>query len=135
MNISQLAANGNALDLAIADVKGQVTVKRLRARGPRKGETLSKAQGGGHAVGAVRDSDSNTANISAGTNGARMTLTEQRGYGANMVYNLEKVVVTYDALKREEKRIEAKRRAAEKRAEREAEAFAALDNLLDDIQG
>jgi hypothetical protein len=80
--LSTLAATGSSLDLALAEVRGEVTVKKLRTRGPRKGETWGKGQGGGNAVGSVRGTDSNASGVNAGTNGARMTLTKQTGQGA-----------------------------------------------------
>ena len=135
MNLTQLAANGNALDLAIAEAQGKVTVKKLRTRGPRKGETLSKAQGGGHAVGSVRGTDSNSSGTSAGTSGARMTLTAQCGQGREMVANLDRVVSTYKRVKAAEHRADARAEAAARRAEREANAFADLDTLLDEVRG
>lgn len=133
MNLSQLAANGTKLDLAIAEAQGKVTVKKLRTRGPRKGESLTKTQGGGRVVGTVRETDSNAAGVSAGTNGARFTLTQQRGYGAEMVTNLDRVVSTYNAVVAAEKRANAREEARRRRLEREAEACAALDALLDSI--
>jgi hypothetical protein len=36
MNLTKLAATGTALDLALAEVRGQVTIKRLRTRHARK---------------------------------------------------------------------------------------------------
>ena len=130
-DLSKLAANGTALDLALAEARGEVTVKKLRTRGPRKGESLTKAQGGGRVVGNVRGTDSNAAGVSAGTNGARMTLTKQRGQGAQMVDNLDAVKANYARVINAEKREAAREAAAARRAEREAEAFAALDELLE----
>jgi len=133
MNLSALAANGTALDLALAEVRGEVKVKKLRTRGPRKGEGWNKAQGGGNAVGSVRATDSNAAGVSAGTNGARLTLTKQRGQGAQMVSNLEAVKANYARVINAEKREAAREEAAARRAEREANAFAALDDLLAEV--
>ena len=130
MNLTQLAATGSALDLALAEVRGQVTVKRLRTRHARKGETWGKAQGGGNAVGSVRATDSNAAGVSAGTNGAQMTLTPQRGQGAQAVSDLDAVKARYARVKAAEHREAAREEAALRRAAREAEAFAALDGLL-----
>jgi hypothetical protein len=131
MNLSDLAANGTPLDLLVAQVQGQATVKKLRRRGPRKGESWGKAQGGGNAVGSVRATDSNTAGVSAGTNGARMTLTQQRGQGAQMVADLDAVKARYARVKAAEHREAAREEAAYRRALREAAAYAALDELLD----
>lgn len=133
MNLSELAAHGTALDLAIAEAQGKVTVKKLPTRKPRRGETWGKAQGGGSAIGAVRATDSNAAGVSAGTNGARMTLTQQRGYGAEMVANLAEVTARYASVKAAEHREAAREEAALRRAAREAEAAAALDSLLDSL--
>jgi hypothetical protein len=133
MNLSDLAANGTALDLVLAEVRGEVKVKKLRTRGPRKGESLTKAQGAGRVVGNVRDTDSNAAGVSAGTNGARMTLTKQRGQGAQMVDNLDAVKANYARVIGAEKREAAREEAALRRAEREAAAFAALDDLLSEV--
>jgi hypothetical protein len=106
------------------------TVKRLKTRGPRKGELWSPAQGGGNVVGAVRSSDSNAAGVSAGTNGARMTMTKQKGIGAEMVANLSKVKRSYD------QQVAADRKAAarDRAAQRALETSSALDELLADIR-
>lgn len=107
------------------------TVKRLKTRGPRKGELWSPAQGGGRAVGAVRATDNNAAGVSAGTNGARMTMTKQKGMGAEMVTNLSKVTRTYA------QQVAADRKAAarERAAQRALETASALDELLSEIRG
>jgi hypothetical protein len=39
-NISQLAATGTKLDLAIAEARGEVKVTRLATRKPRRGEQV-----------------------------------------------------------------------------------------------
>jgi hypothetical protein len=133
MNLSDLAASGTDLDLTIAEVQGKVTVKRLRTRGPRKGETLTKAQGAGRVVGNVRGTDSNAAGVSAGTNGARMTLTTQRGQGAQMVDDLDTVKARYARVKAAEHRADRAYEAELRRAEREAAALAAIDDLLSEV--
>ena len=131
-NLSQLAATGTALDLLVAEVQG-VKVKRLRTRHARKGEGWGKGQGGGHAVGTIRDTDSNAAGVSAGTNGARMTLTKQRGQGAEMVADLDAVKARYARVKAAEHRADRAYEAELRRAEREAKAYAALDELLAEV--
>ena len=80
-------------------------------------------------LGKVRDEDNNAGGYSAGTTGAQMTMTPQRGLGANMVANLDRVVVTAKRQYAEDRKAAARERAAE----REANAYADLDNLLDDI--
>jgi len=109
------------------------TVTYLRRRGPRKGETWGQGQGGGRVLGNVQSNDSNGAGVSAGTNGARMTMTKQRGQGAQMVADLDAVKARYARVKAAERRADAQAEAAERRAAREAESFAALDALLDTL--
>ena len=79
--------------------------------------------------------DYNAGGHSAGTTGAQMTMTPQRGLGAKMVSDLESVKKRYARVKAAEKRADAQYEAQLRRAEREANAFAELDSLLDDIQG
>jgi hypothetical protein len=93
------------------------TVKRLKTRGPRKGELWSPAQGGGNAVGSVRSTDTNAAGISAGTNGARMTMTKQKGIGAEMVVNLDKVKLNYAQQVAADRKAAARERAAQRALE------------------
>lgn len=47
MNISQLAANGNALDLLVADIQGDVKFTKLSTRKPRKANLYADKVGGG----------------------------------------------------------------------------------------
>ena len=116
------------LDLAIAEAQGKVTVKRLKTRGPRKGEahyTGSPAQGGGRALGAVGDQDSNPAGLGQATTGARWSGGHgQRGIGQGMVTNLSGVKRNYARQAASDRRAAARDRAAEK-----------LDTLLADIRG
>lgn len=79
--------------------------------------------------------DYNAGGHSAGTTGAQMTMTPQRGLGAKMVNNLDGVVANYKRTVADDRRAEAQQRAAQKRAEREANSYASLDALLDDILG
>jgi hypothetical protein len=62
-----------------------------------------------------------------------MTITGQCGQGKEMVANLDKVVANYKAVIAAERRADAQAKAAERRAAREAESFAALDALLDNL--
>ena len=126
MNLTQLAATGNALDLALAEVRGQIPpVKRLRTRHARKGETLNRGQAGGRpAVDGNRPAGQWVAcNAGWAANG-------QCGQGAQMVADLDAVKARYARVKAVENREAAREAAAERRAEREAAAFAALDELL-----
>jgi len=125
-SISTLAATGTALDLLVAEVKGQVTVKKLRTRGPRKGETLTRGQTGGRPqvdgnrpVGAVT-----ACNGGWNANG-------QVGIGKEMVDNLDKVVANYNKVIASEQKESRRQEAAERRALREAQSFNAIDSLLD----
>ena len=47
MNISELAAHGTALDLALAEVRGEVKVTKLPTRKPRKEHLTANRVGGG----------------------------------------------------------------------------------------
>jgi hypothetical protein len=47
MNLSQLAATGTALDLALAEVRGQVKFTKLPAGKPRKADLHANRVGGG----------------------------------------------------------------------------------------
>jgi hypothetical protein len=78
-------------------------------------------------LGAVRTTDTNLGGWSAGTTGAQMTMTPQRGLGASMVPNLDRVV----ASAKRQYAADRKAAARERAAEREARAFAALDELLE----
>ena len=121
MDISNLAANGSALDLALAEVRGQATVKKLRTRGPRKGETLSRGQAGGRPA-----ADGNRpVGQHVACNGG-WAANGQVGYGASKPVRAEAAKATFDRLHAADRKAEARRRAAE----REAAAYAALDELL-----
>ena len=121
-DLSKLAATGTKLDLALAEVRGEVTVKKLRTRGPRKGETLSRGQAGG------RPTTNGNRPVGAWTacNGG-WAANGQVGYGAEKIANADRAKVTFDRLHAADRRAEARARAAE----REALALAALDELLD----
>jgi len=126
-------ATATRLDLALAEVRGEVTVKRLRTRGPRKGETWGQSNGGGRVVGAANGSNGVTTGNRAAAGGGQMTITGQCGQGKEMVANLDKVVANYKAVITAEHRADVRAAAAERRAAREAESFAALDALLDTL--
>jgi hypothetical protein len=81
-------------------------------------------------LGAVRTSDTNLGGWSAGTTGAQMTMTPQRGLGAKAVSDLDAVKARYARVKAAEHREAAREAAARCLAKREADAFAALDELL-----
>ena len=85
----------------------QVSVKVLKTRGPRKGETMQRSDGYGHltGVGSVRKGDGQTASHSVGS-GKGGTITKVCGIGSSMVSNLSKVQSDY------QKQIRADRKAA-----------------------
>ncbi len=121
-DLSKLAANGSALDLALAEVRGEVTVKKLRTRGPRKGETMGRGQAGGRPA-----ADGNRpVGAHVACNGG-WAANGQVGYGASKPARTEAAKATFDRLHAADRKVEARLRAAE----REAEAFAALDELLE----
>ena len=84
-NLSAIAADLNAAGK-------EVTVKRLRTRGPRKGETMQRnsQHGRGAALGSVQGGDSQTASHAVG-GGKGQTITRQVGIGAQMVRDLDGV--------------------------------------------
>jgi hypothetical protein len=133
MDLSQLAANGNALDLVLAEVRGEVKVKRLRTRHARKGEGWSKANGGGRVVGAANGANGVTTGNRAAAGGGQMTITGQCGQGAQMVADLDAVKAKYARVKNAERAEYVREQAEILRAEREAAAFAALDDLLSEV--
>ena len=84
-NLISIAADLNA--------KGkEVTIKRLRTRGPRKGETMQRSNGYGHltGVGSVRGADGQTASHATGA-GKGGTITRVTGLGKEMVRDLSAV--------------------------------------------
>ena len=125
MNLSKLAATGTRLDLALAEVQGKLTVKRLRTRHARKGEALNRGQAGGRPT--VNGNRPVGAHVAC--NGG-WAANGQCGQGAQAVANLDAVKARYARVKGAENREAAREAAAERRAAREAEAFAALDELL-----
>ena len=70
-----------------------MTVKKLRTRGPRKGETISRASAGmvkGGAKGSIQTGDSSTHAFTAG-GGKEQTFTKACGIGKEMVRDLDAV--------------------------------------------
>jgi hypothetical protein len=128
MNLSDLAANGTALELAIAEVQGVAKIKRLPTRGPRKGETLSRGQAGGR----PSPNGNRPTGAYVACNGG-WAANGQVGYGAQQVSDLDAVKARYARVIGAEKREAAREEAARRRAEREAAAFAALDDLLSEV--
>ena len=103
----------------------RVSVKVLKARGPRKGETWTKLPSGmvqGRALGNVKAGDSTTKATLAG-GGREQTMTPVCGIGKEMVHNLAKVQRTYDAVAKADRKAAARDRIQEK-----------LDTLLADIR-
>jgi len=127
-SISQLAATGTALDLALAEVRGQVTVKKLRTRGPRRGETLTRGQTGGRPVANGNRPTGTWVACNAG-----WAANGQVGIGREMVANLDKVVANYNKVIASEQKESRRQEAAERRALREAQSFNALDSLLETL--
>ena len=121
IDLTKLAANGTKLDLALAEARGEVTVKRLRTRRARKGETLTRGQAGGRPT-----ADGNRP-VGAWTacNGG-WAANGQVGIGAAKPANAAAAKARFDREHAADRRAEARARAAE----REAAAFAALDELL-----
>jgi len=128
MNLSQLAANGTALDLLVAEVQGEAKVKKLRTRHARKGETLGRGQAGGRPV---ADGSRPTGAYVACNGG--WAANGQVGYGAQQVSDLDAVKAKYTRVKNSERAEYVREQAAILRAEREAKAYAALDELLADL--
>lgn len=84
------------------------------------------------AKGNARSNDYNPAGAAAvAASGGGMTFTKAAGLGKEMVANLDRVVVNAKRQYAEDRKAAARERAAE----REANAVAALDSLLDEIQG
>ena len=84
------------------------------------------------ALGNARSTDTNVQGVAArAASGRGMTFTKAAGLGKEMVANLDRVVSTAKRQYAEDRKAAARERAAE----REAEAFYALDDLLDDVRG
>jgi hypothetical protein len=84
-----------------------VTYKKLRQRGPRKGETMQRnsQHGRGQALGNVQGGDRQTASHSVGS-GKGGTITRVTGIGKEMVKDLHSVQQRY------QQQVKADRRAA-----------------------
>ena len=111
-SLNQLTTIATALNAA----GKEVTIKTLRRRGPRKGETWSKSPAGmvaGRALGSARDGDTTTAATIAG-GGREQTMTKVCGIGKEMVRDLDAVkrraaaVYAADARDRARERMEEK---------------------------
>ncbi len=84
------------------------------------------------ALGNARSTDLNVKGAAAtAASGRGMTFTKACGLGASMVANLDKVVVTAKRQYVEDRKAAARERAAE----REANCYAELDYLLDEVRG
>jgi hypothetical protein len=125
-NISELAANGNNLDLALAEVRGEVKVTRLATKKAPK--TGRRARNGRAVTSGVE------VNGIAVGKGRMGNLNRVGGIGKEMIANVSGAVANYEAVVKANRREEARLRAAEKAAEREANALENLDSLLDEVQ-
>ena len=71
-----------------------MTVKKLRTRGPRKGETMTRnsQHGAGRAMGCIGSYDSNGSGASHAVGGGKgQTITRVTGLGKEMVRDLDAV--------------------------------------------
>lgn len=94
-----------------------VTVKKLRTRGPRKGETWSKSPAGmvsGRALGNVNSATDSTTKATVAGGGREQTMTPTCGIGKQMVSDLAKVQRTYEARVRADRRQAAQDRLLDK---------------------
>jgi hypothetical protein len=82
-----------------------------------------------------RDNLAGGRNAVSTSGGGFNSLTRWTGLGATMVDDLDTVKAKYQRLIESEKRKTAREEVAYRRAVREAEALAALDGLIDEIQG
>ena len=107
-NLSAIAADLNAAGK-------EVTVTRLRTRGPRKGETMQRnsQHGRGAAMGSVQGNDRQTASHAVGA-GKGLTITRQVGIGAQMVHDLDGVKRRAAAQYAADRRAAARERLMEK---------------------
>ena len=103
--ISDLQSNGKT-----------VTVKKLKTRGPRKGETLSRnaSLNKGGAIGSVDSKDSTGSVTSAVGGGKGQTITKVTGLGSKMVSNLSKVQKNYQSTIQADRKAAAQERMEEK---------------------
>jgi len=86
------------------------------------------------AKGNVRSTDLNLKGAEVRVSSGRgMTMTRACGLGKEMVANLDAVVKNYKKVIESERRETARQEAAWRRALREAQAFNAIDSLLDTL--
>jgi hypothetical protein len=122
MNLSDLAANGTALELAIAEVQGEVTVTRLKVK------NAPKTSGVGVKNRRAVTGEVNYNGVAVGKGGMG-NLNGVGGIGKEMVSDLDRVVSKAKNQYADDRKAAARERAAE----REANAFAALDDLLSEV--
>ena len=91
------------------------SVKVLKTRGPRKGETMQRHDGYGHltGVGSVRKGDGQTSSHAVG-GGKGGTITKVCGIGATMVNDLGKVQSNYAKQIRADRKAAARERLMDK---------------------
>lgn len=131
LDLSTLAAQGSDLDFLLAEVNGTATVKKLRTRGPRKGETLNRPQSGGRPVDMGMGAAGGGQWVPAQS---RWAGNGQCGQGRQMVSDLTAVQANYQKMLRSDAaRADRAQEAANRRAERDAATQDALDALLASI--
>lgn len=118
--LNESLRNLNAIAADLNAAGKQVSIKRLRTRKPRKGETMQRnsQHGAGYAMGSVRGGDRQTASHAVG-GGKGATITRQVGIGAQMVKNLDQV-----------KRNAAATYAADRRAAAKDRLMGKIDDVL-----
>tara|TARA_Y100000033_G_scaffold32734_1_gene31315 strand:- start:1295 stop:1684 length:390 start_codon:yes stop_codon:yes gene_type:complete len=118
--LNESLRNLNAIAADLNAAGKQVSIKRLRTRKPRKGETMQRnsQHGAGYAMGSVRGGDRQTASHAVG-GGKGATITRQVGIGAQMVKNLDQV-----------KRNAAATYAADRRAAAKERLMGKIDDVL-----
>ena len=118
--LNESLRNLNAIAADLNAAGKQVSIKRLRTRKPRKGETMQRnsQHGAGYAMGSVRGGDRQTASHAVG-GGKGATITRQVGIGSRMVQNLDQV-----------KRNAAATYAADRRAAAKERLMGKIDDVL-----
>ena len=109
--------NINNLDAIVNDLQNngkQVTIKVLKTRKPRKGETWQRQSqhGAGRAYGAVNSSSEGATGATTCGGGAGMNLNKVYGIGSTKVQNLAKVQSTYQEQMRADRKAAALDRLA-----------------------
>jgi hypothetical protein len=123
MNLTQLAANGDILDFAIAEAQGKIKVTRLATKNaPRQGVANRNHRAVTNEV--------NFVGVAVGK-GGNGNLKPVGGIGREMVTNLSQVNANFERQIAKDRKAAARERAAE----REAYAVAELDALLEDVRG